>query len=275
MIVEGTTTIPYEDYYSANKLKDDVVVPQVKEGNVLYKKKYIACGDSYSAWSDAVYKSGPYKGKEVTYSREIIQRNSMVSDFSIDFSESGSTIALSKDGTSSVNAEAFANTKYLNVPIDTDYLTIAFGINDTALCNLGQIGDTDATTFYGAWNMVLNYYATNIPSMKIGIIIFQRNNNNFYTAVKEIAKYHGIPYLDFYGGEDTPMYVDGKAYPVDETIKATRHDYFCGHNADEDPNETFQGVDVIVKENGYNSTHPGYRAHIDEAKIIEAFLRRL
>ena len=71
------------------------------------------------------------------------------------------------------------------------------------------------------------------------------------------------------------MYVDGKAYPVDETIKATRHDYFCGHNADANPNETFQGVNVIVKAEGYNSTHPGYRAHIDEAKIIEAFLRRL
>ena len=111
--------------------------------------------------------------------------------------------------------------------------------------------------------------------MKVGIICFQRSDNDFYRAVKEIAKYYGIPLLDFFGSEDTPMYVDGKAYPVDETIKSVHKAYWCGHAHGEEVKESFRGKEYMTIVGDENPGHPGYRAHIDESTIIEDFLRRL
>lgn len=265
--------IPYISVDEYGRLSD--ILDRLRISNKLFSKKYVATGDSYTAWSDATYPDGPYIGQEVTYDREVRLRNEMIG---YNEAESGSTMALAKASEptkAAVDAEAFSNLRYLTIPSDTDYLTLAFGINDSTFCDLGTIADTENTTFYGAWNKVLTYFATNIPAMKIGIIIFQRNNNTFYEAIKIIAEYHGIPYIDFYGGTDTPMYVDGKAFSVDANLKAIRKAYFCGHNAEEDPSETFQGRTVIVKADGENLTHPGYRSHVDESSIIEYFLRRL
>ncbi len=241
-------------------------------GNHLIGKKYIATGDSYTEWSDATFADGVYIEQTVTYDREIRRRNNMDGS---NIAVSGTTMALSKNGDATIDANAFANTKYQSIPSDTDYLTISYGINDATYCNLGTKGDTTNATFWGAWDVVLNWFAENRPQMKIGIIIFQRGDNDFYQAVKEIAEYYGVPYIDFYGGKDTPMYVDGKAYAVDATLKATRKDYFCGHAHVAQTDETFQGVAVKTKIVEANPTHPGYRAHIDESTIIEEFLKRL
>lgn len=262
---------------NADELLVDAIAG-IKMTNPLYGKKYIACGDSYTAWSDALYATGKYSGTNVVYAKEIVLRNSMSSDFTKDFAESGSTMALAKSSEESkptVDAKAFSNAKYLLIPTDTDYLTIAFGINDTSLCELGSLEDTENTTFYGAWNKVLTYFATNMPSMKIGIIIFQRSDNEYYHAVKEIAQYYGIPYLDFYGGTDTPMYVDGKAFSVDPTMKQKKHDYYCGQEHTSDGTIVYKGITYIVKQQQANTTHPGLRAHIDESTIIEHFLKSL
>ena len=242
-------------------------------GNQLTGKKYIAAGDSYTEWSDAAYPPGHiFNSQTVTYDREIRKRCSMTGT---NIAVSGTTMALSNNSDPTIDAAAFSNTKYQSVPADTDYLTLAFGINDATYCDVGQQGDTTNDTFWGAWDVVLNWYAENRPEMKIGIIIFQRGDNEFYQAILEIAKYYGIPYIDFYGGEDTPMYVDGKAYTVDSAIKATRKAYFCGHEHLSQTEETFQGVTVLTKVVEANPTHPGYRTHIDESTIIEEFLKRL
>lgn len=274
-IERGSVATPYILPITA---KDDTARTNANislEANYLYGKKYVAAGDSYTAWSDAKYIDGKYANLLVTYDREIRLRNAMDG---INAGQGGSTMALAKDDyadKATADANAFSNTRYVNIPSDTDILTISFGINDSSICNLGQLGDTQNTTFYGAWDKVLNYYATNRPEMKIGIICFARSNNAFYQAVLDIAQYYGIPLLDFYGGRDTPMYVDGKAYPVDETIKATRKAYFGGHAHASEVDETFRGKTYKTTITDGSPGHPGYRAHIDEATIIEDFLRRL
>ena len=274
-IEAGSVATPYILPITA---KDDTARTNANialEANYLYGKKYVAAGDSYTAWSDAKYIDGRYASLLVTYDREIRLRNAMNG---INAGQGGSTMALAKDDyadKATADANAFSNTRYVNIPSDTDILTISFGINDSSICNLGQLGDTQNTTFYGAWDKVLNYYATNRPEMKIGIICFARSNNAFYQAVLDIAQHYGVPLLDFYGGTDTPMYVDGKAYPVDETIKATRKAYFGGHAHVAEVDETFRGKTYKTTITDGSPGHPGYRAHIDEATIIEAFLRSL
>ena len=274
-IERGSVATPYILPITA---KDDTARTNANialEANCLYGKKYVAAGDSYTAWSDAKYIDGRYVNLLVTYDREIRLRNAMDG---INAGQGGSTMALAKDDyadKATADANAFSNTRYVNIPSDTDILTISFGINDSSICNLGQLGDTENTTFYGAWHKVLTYYAENIPEMKIGIICFARSDNAFYRAVLEISKYYGIPLLDFYGGEDTPMYVDGKSYSVDANMKSIKKAYWGGHAHVSEVDETFRGKTYKTTITDGSPGHPGYRAHIDEATIIEGFLRRL
>lgn len=65
----------------------------------------------------------------------------------------------------------FSYQRYLNIPEDTDYITIAFGLNDMYNVNLGTIDDNTNETFYGALNMILEYYLINRPFAKIGLIV--------------------------------------------------------------------------------------------------------
>lgn len=276
VIIEGTEAAGYVDFKQAPLIKDTVLIDEkhpvelasIIKANVLYGKKYIAAGDSYTSWSDATYADGIYGGQNVTYDREIRLRNAMDGG---NAGLSGSTMTYA----SGESIRSFSGSRYLEIPEDTDYLTIAFGINDSASRPLGALGDTENTSFYGAWDKVLRYYAENRPEMKIGIICFARANNAFYHAVKEIAKHYGIPLLDFYGGEDTPMYVDGKAHEVDASLASIKRSYWCGHAHSAGETETFRGKTYNMVGGSANEGHPGYRAHIDESAIIEAFLRRL
>jgi lysophospholipase L1-like esterase len=275
------TSTPYSLYQQKSLILELVESNQRKiediiRSNVLYGKKYVAAGDSYTAWSDATYADGVYGGQFVTYDREIRLRNGMSGD---NAGISGSTMTY-MDGES---IRSFSGTRYTEIPEGTDYLTIAFGINDSSSRPLGELGDTENTTFYGAWDKVLKYYAENRPEMKIGIICFARSNNSFYNAVKEIAKHYGVPLLDFYGGEDTPMYVDGKACnPYDKEkpnpIVDPKRAYWGGHANVDKTEETFRGKTYTLRQPSTDeafAAHPGYKAHIDESTIIESFLRRL
>ena len=64
--------------------------------------------------------------------------------------------------------------RYKAIPKDADYITLWFGINDSGHTNLGELADTTNLTFYGAWNVVLEYLIKNYPFAKIGIIITDR-----------------------------------------------------------------------------------------------------
>ena len=75
---------------------------------------------------------------------------------------------------------------------------------------MGNIDDTTNTTYYGAWNVVLEYLIEHYPNAKIGIIITNLSTLAFRNATREIAKKWGIPYLDMNGDYQTPPIVDAR-----------------------------------------------------------------
>ncbi len=140
-------------------------------GNVLYGKKYVSCGDSFtqgdfSGWTDENGLSG--KNSPVIYDADwkvyktypwwIAKRNNMTL---VNEALCGSIMPLSKQyiayrdtGEGDAVAEGYRNPfsykRYAAIPEDADYITFWFGINDASNTNLGTIDDTTNETFYGA-----------------------------------------------------------------------------------------------------------------------------
>lgn len=244
-------------------------VNQMHASNILYGKKYVACGDSFTAGdfssyvdpdghsgtnSDAYDKTWHmYK----TYPYWIAKRNGMTL---INEAVNGSTMTNSDDGGSS----RFSYQRYQNIPADADYITLKFGINDSASHQnmpIGTIDDTETSTFYGAWNTVLTWLITNRPNARIGILIGNGLSGNghgvqdeaYCVAMRAIAKKFGIPYLDEDLDDNIPLTFRTNK-DVDSTIKTLRYDQF--------------------KVSSTNS-HPNIVCHKLQSEFIEAFLRRL
>ncbi len=245
------------------------VAHSYEKTNILHGKKYIACGDSFTAGdftgytdsnglsgknSPEIYDSvmGVYK----TYPWWIATRNSMrlVND-----GISGSVMALSKDYLDDPenyavnNRSPFSLNRYKNIPDDADYVTIWFGINDSGKTYLGSIDDTDNTTFYGAWNVVLEWIITNRPYAKIGIIITNDGKAEYRNAEREIAKKWGIPYLDLMGDDKVPVLWSREDGMTSE-VNSLRGNAF-----------------KVSSTNG----HPNVKAHEYMSTFIENFLRSL
>ena len=216
----------------------------LKNMNVLYGKKYYAYGDSYTELTDV---------PGVTYDRIIRKRNYMLGE---NGGISGSTMAVPNPEKTEGDHSAFSISRYLAIPEDADYVTLAFGINDSAVCDLGAIDDTTNTTFYGAWNVVLEWILTNRPYTKVGIIIFSRAYNTFYRAILEIADKWGIPVLDTFGGRNTSPTID---------VRATEFNY--SPTAQQIRSEHFRMEE--------HRLHPNSKAHEWNSTMIENFLRSL
>lgn len=243
-------------------IRDDV--DYLKKSNILYGKKFVACGDSFTQWSDETYDSGIYAGEYVTFDREIRLRNNMTG---YNDGISGSILAISKEylegSESSINYRSpFIYERYLDIPEDTDYCTIAFGINDETHTNLGTIDDTTNETFYGALNILLEWLLRNRPGMKTLFIIWSRVGNGspgdtgYRKAIIDTCRKWGYPYFDPYNDDKIPPYLYGKnpEFGLCDTAKELRKEYF-------------HGVD--------NTSHPGAIGHKYESTIIENILRGL
>lgn len=237
-------------------------------GNVLYGKKYAACGDSFTeAIFQNIQDESGLTGKDSpelwdaqwncwkSYAYHIAKRNNMV------FYQNGvggSTMHVQDDN-------SFAKNRYNDtnkIPLDTDYLTIMFGLNENNIADspetLGDENSSDDTTWWGAWNKVLKYYITNMPNCKIGIIIADSwFNEKLRDATIKIAEYYGIPYLDLKGDPKVPMMIGGRYSSLGkvspEAVKQ-RNEAFQISNEDKCPNP---------------------KAHIYRSTIIENFLRSL
>lgn len=198
-----------------------------KQSNALYGKKWCVVGDSFSEWTNVQFSDGPYKNKYKTYKFLIALRNNMVIT---DMTLSGRTMAYPNDHTFD---NAFANPAlYQTIPADADYITIMLGINDvahlsgfspddeptTGAITIGEIDSVDTGTFYGAWNVVLQWIFEHNPLAHVGIIITNGLGGNgasgnyseygaeIYDALKNIVKRWNIPYIDLNGGDGkTPM----------------------------------------------------------------------
>ena len=271
MVEEGKTNTSYKPYVPV--LKNNIgfntshkeyinSIVKSSNGNVLFGKKLVACGDSFTEGDFTGYtdenglsgKNSPViydtnRGMYKTYPWWIAERNNMTL---VNEAKCGTTLTYIPQYTN-----AFSETRYKNLPKDADYILIKFGINDeTGHKNapLGTIDDTTNATFYGAWNVVLEYLITNHPWAKIGIIVTNGSSTDYANAIIESAKKWGIPYLDEANGEQVPL------------LNRTNKSYVCAKA------RNLRDAQMKV---GESNGHPNIKAHEYESTIVENFLRSL
>lgn len=232
----------------------------------LYGKKWAACGDSFTAgdfsgYVDTEGKSGiesdaydPIKQMYKTYPWWIANRNNM------------SLSLLAVAGNDFTNVEGavrpfsnanITNYSYAQIPTDCDYITLMFGLNESELTTeqIGTKTDSDNTTLWGAYNVVLEDILTKNPAVKIGIIIEDAwLSRTYHDALIEIAKYWGIPYLDLRNSENVPMLINGRLDEINTTAKTLRDNAFRVSST---------------------NPHPSVKGHEYRSTIIENFLRSL
>lgn len=229
---------------------DDKTISWLAGSNYLWGKKYVACGDSFTAgdfgertaetWDETMQTNK-------TYPWWIASRNRMTL---VNEAISGTTMHNNGD------SGAFSLTRYTKIPADADYITLCFGLNETT-ATIGTLSDSENTTVMGAWNVVLEYLITNHPYAKIGIIIPDAwCSQAMRDALVSVAEYWGIPYLDLKGDKTVPLMIGGRYSNVSVSEKAVAL-----------RNAAFQMSDT--------DSHPNPKAHAYRSTVIENFLRSL
>ena len=224
--------------------------------NVLWEKTWVACGDSFTegdfkeSSEDYVFEDGMYAGMKKVYPFFIGRRNRMNI---VNEAKCGNTITNLPN-----RPNAFSIERHRNLPEDADYITLHFGINDDDAHQkspIGKIDDTENTTFYGAWNVVLEYLITHHPYAKIGIIVPNGCTRPYTDAIRAVARKWGIPTLDLPGDYAVPLL--NRVADKDEICETARRLR----------NEAFS-----VSE---KNRHPNVKAHEYESTVIEHWLRSL
>lgn len=230
--------------------------------NVLEGKKWVACGDSFTQGdfhngelgeNPKLYEgSDKYFDKEwnmyKTYPWHIAKRNKMIL---INEAKCGTCM-----GSSYKRKDNFVDGRYKMLPEDVDYITLWFGINDMyQKVPIGDIESTDITTFYGAWNTVLEYIIERHPYAKLGIIITTGSAPKYCEAERNIARRWGIPYLDLEDDYSTPL-----------TMRANNRKEVCERA------KKLRNNQLRVSE---RNSHPNLKAHELLSTVIENFLRTL
>ena len=247
IIINDDYPTSYVPLDSSKKLNDDIQVPLALKNkneidklknnnyNVLYGKKAVFCGDSVTYGHSAEIDD---EGVRKTYQYYIGKRNNMNI---ITNAISGSTIT-NIDG-----KNPFSLDRYKNLGDNLDYILLWFGINDSSYATLGTIKDTNNTTFYGAWNIVLEYLITNYPTTKIGIVVTYNGGTNFREAVRLIAKKWAIPSLDWMGDVNVPM-ISGRenGFGLSDVAKNIRRNTFLADGVH--PNDIgYQYISTVVE----------------------------
>ena len=213
-------------------------------GNPLWGKKLVVCGDSFSAKFEYL-PDGPY-------GQIIAARNNMTY---VDLARAGHYIHYTGEDASFTNTTVDAN--YTKIPTDADYIILSWGLNETS-GTLGELTSADNTTYYGAFNEVLNWIQTNAPQAKVLLISQdQWMPENMRDAQEQIAHYWGVSFLDF-KGPDVPLFAGGKFSSDGWTINET---------AKNNKNKLYQHSD--------SDTHPNQLAHHDKSTVVEAALKRI
>ena len=221
--------------------------------NGLSNKKWYACGDSFTEGayvfsnynpSNKYFETGKYANKLKSYPYYIGNRtNCDVFNIAL----SGSTLAYVS---SQPNNYSFSYDKYKTIPSDVDYITLWFGINDSAYnVPIGNDTDDTNTTFKGAWNIVLNYLLEHCPNAHIGIIASNNLSRTYVDATIAMAKRWGVAYLDM-NADTVPM------------MQATLH------------NATQKAKDLAISKYAISDTnmHPNFFGHEFESRFIENWM---
>ena len=239
----------------------------IRGQNILYGKKWVVVGDSFTngdeAYDDHI-EDGKYKGMRALYHYLIGNRNEM--DI-VHFAEGGRVMTCPSDiqyhnSFSDVNSP----NNYTDIPaLNPDYITIWLGINDSkteqgevpiGTITLGTIDDTTVNTFYGAWNVVLQYLIQNCPYTHIGVVVSNGcTGTNFPDAIRAVCRKWGIAYLDLNGDYSVPLMhrVNGKSEVCDEAYNLRKQAFW------------------VSETNG----HPNAHAQAYQSTFIENFLRSI
>lgn len=234
--------------------------------NVLYNKKWCACGDSFtsgdfSGYVDPEEHTGtdsdaydPVRQMWKTYPWWISERNNMEIQLLAQAGNDFTNVEGAVRPFSNPNTEKY---NYTQVATDCDYITLMFGLNETTLTTeqIGTRTDTTNETLWGAYNIVLEALITANPFAKIGIIISDAwITQEYHDALVAIAQYWGIPYLDLRNGVEVPMMIGGRLSAHSAKAETLRNDAFR-----------------VSANNG----HPNLKAHEYRSTVIENFLRTL
>lgn len=221
--------------------------------NTMTGKTWVACGDSFTApWftnAEDLIPDGTYKGKAKVYPYIIGNRNSMTV---INEAISGSTLAEVSGATNHLCGD-----RKNAIPANADYITIKIGINDSHVkVPIGTINDTSATTFLGAWNILLEYLATNFPFAKVGVIVSNGVDSvDYANATIDACEKWGVPYLDLATDTKLPVMLRTLRTDVCSTALRIRNQQFSYSYPD--------------------NMHPNAKAHEFEASIVENWLRSI
>lgn len=230
-------------------------------------RKWTVCGDSFTngnftgATGATTIRSGVYAGKPATYGWLIGSRNNMIIQH---LAAGGRTLATPADGSFS---NCFSKDIYQTVAEDADYATLYFGINDShhrpgstgsdgedqsGVIPIGTDSDTTASTFCGAWNVVLEWLLTNRPDTHVGVLVSNGcETDDYRTATIRACERWGVPYLDLNGDARCPM--------MNRSTNATHSQ---------------QARDLRTTRWRVSETnmHPNAAAHEYESRFIEAWL---
>ena len=230
-------------------------------GNVLYNKKIAFCGDSFIEATNLGKPDGydGYLGCYKSYGWRIANRNKMKLYHD---GVSGSTMHI-VDADNPNTRYPFAYQRYKNVPNDCDYIILQFGLNESSIANddstKGTKESTDATTMWGSWNTVLEYLITNHPTARIGVVMSDAwMPQTYFTTLKEICEWWGVPLLDLGGDQNVPVMNGGRRAGCGLTLNP---------KVAELRNATFY--------NAEGDAHPNDAGHEWRSTVIENFIRSL
>ena len=232
-------------------------IQELQQSNVLWEKKWVACGDSFTegdftgaADKETTFSEGLYVGENKVYPFIIGRRNHMKI---VNEAKCGSTMTYMAG-----KKLCFSTERYKQIPEDADYITLCFGINDDDAHQKAEIGNIDDivnTSFFGAWNIVLEHIITHHPFAKIGIIVPNGCTRSYTDAIRKVARKWAIPYLDISGDYNVPlMNRVHEKNDVCEKVLEFRNSMFAV---------------------GEKNRHPNVKAHEYESTFIENWLRSL
>ena len=224
-------SVAYEMVYRLAESKTVTTVTNVKEAvenlletaetlpntfyNPLEGKKWAACGDSITHGVTGV-------GEEVIpYPNIIADRNGMV--LYRDGMEG--TTMMQIDASNPGYKQPFCLDRVKSIPKDSDYVTIWFGINDASQNGtIGSIDDAVSTTYYGAWNISMQWIIANLPNARIGLVVSHHTPSAYCDVVRNIAKKYGVKVFDIPGDPLIPFWhiSSANASYVDANIKDAR-----------------------------------------------------
>lgn len=225
------------------------------DGNVLRGKKWCACGDSFTHGDFTGLKeeekylpSGRYQGQYRVYPYIIGNRNDM--EIVMNAYNGASLAECGRE-----YDQTFIRGHYKDIPLDSDYITLCFGINDWHQnVPLGSMDSKDPNQFCGAWNLMMEYLLKNYPYAHIGILITNGTVHEYTDVERAMAVKWGIPALDMEEGKNVPLMHRAQRTGVCKEALNLRMNSF------------------IV---GGENHHPSPKAHEYESTFIENFLRTL